>query len=172
MCDRLLLGYNCIKYQSFTASAVSIFLYFNQHPGLKHWKEVLHLRVDNLPKWLQFYMEATWAEDQENRVYLKTKNIIMSLKESKMNVLLDASRSNFSYKGVEGKVFKLNLQFFLFLSFLRLSILTSKLLAQITSIHHLYYYYYFCGMLFSLGLIFCYLSLYSCIDISFLLSLF
>ncbi|KNZ55301.1 hypothetical protein VP01_2718g1 [Puccinia sorghi] len=81
-----------INYRSFTgmlnylacctcpnlASAVSILSCFNQKPGINHWKEVVHCtqnfalclqpKADSLIDRINFYTDATWAEDQETRI--------------------------------------------------------------------------------------------------------
>ncbi|KNZ53200.1 hypothetical protein VP01_3309g1 [Puccinia sorghi] len=130
-----------INYQSFTgmlnylacrtrpdlAAAVSILSQFNQQPGLSHWREVLHcwkyLRgtsdlalllkptPEGIADRLNFFTDATWAEDQETRVSRsgslvfwkscplmwnsnKQKNITMSSTESKMNALSDSEQES------------------------------------------------------------------------------
>ncbi|PLW16406.1 hypothetical protein PCASD_21365 [Puccinia coronata f. sp. avenae] len=109
------------------AAAVSILSRFNQRPGLSHWKEVLHCWkylkgtrhfglllqpcADTIGEHIQFYTNATWAEDQETQLSQsgtitfwkscpilwnskKQKNITMSSTESKMNALSDGEQEN------------------------------------------------------------------------------
>ncbi|KNZ56886.1 hypothetical protein VP01_2294g3 [Puccinia sorghi] len=115
-----------INYRSFTA-AVSILSQFNQKPGLSHWREVLHCwkylkgtlslglllkpcpdkKIDRI----NFFTDATWAEDQETRISRsgslafwkscplmwnskKQRNITMSSTESEMNALSDGEQEN------------------------------------------------------------------------------
>ncbi|KNZ59931.1 hypothetical protein VP01_163g5 [Puccinia sorghi] len=93
------------------AAAVSILSRFNQRPGLNHWKEVVHPKSDGLEDRIQFYMDATWAENQETQIsqsgslaFWKTcpilwnskkqKNITMSSTKSEMNALSDGEQEN------------------------------------------------------------------------------
>ncbi|KNZ63436.1 hypothetical protein VP01_1144g6 [Puccinia sorghi] len=104
------------------AVAVSILSRFNQRPGFSHWKEVIHcwkylkgtqhfglvLKPDpsSIADRIQFFTNATWAEDQETRISQsgslafwkscpilwnskKQKNITMSSTESELNTLSD-----------------------------------------------------------------------------------
>jgi hypothetical protein len=79
-----MLNYLACRTRPDLAAAVSILSRFNQRPGLKHWREVLHcwkyvkgtanlglvLKPDRseLINRLNYYTDATWAEDQETRI--------------------------------------------------------------------------------------------------------
>jgi hypothetical protein len=122
-----MLNYLACRTRPDLASAVSILSRFNQRPGLTHWKEVVHcwkylLGTKNLglllkPKSntfidrINFFTDATWAEDQETRISQsgslafwkscpilwnskKQKNITMSSTESEMNALSDGEQEN------------------------------------------------------------------------------
>jgi hypothetical protein len=100
---------------------------FNQRPGLSHWKEVVHCwkylkgtqdfglllqpEPDKLVDRINFFTDATWAEDQETRISRsgslafwkscpilwnskKQQNITMSSTESEMNALSDGEQEN------------------------------------------------------------------------------
>jgi hypothetical protein len=122
-----MLNYLACRTRPDLASAVSILSRFNQRPGLTHWKEVVHcwkylLGTRNLGLLLKprkntfidrinFFTDATWAEDQETRISQsgslafwkscpilwnskKQKNITMSSTESEMNALSDGEQEN------------------------------------------------------------------------------
>ncbi|KNZ55400.1 hypothetical protein VP01_2694g2 [Puccinia sorghi] len=122
-----MLNYLACRTRPDLASAVSILSRFNQRPGIQHWKEVLHVwkylqgtkdmglllepRSSDLEERIQFYTDATWAEDQETRLSQsgsiafwkacpiswnskKQKNITMSSTESKLNALSDGEQEN------------------------------------------------------------------------------
>jgi transposase InsO family protein len=130
-----------INYRSFTgilnflacrtcpdlAPAVSILSSFNHAPGITHWKEVIHcwkylagtseLSLNLTPdstdqsKTLEYYTDATWADDLETRLSRsgticfwkscpvswsskKQKNITLSSTEAEMNALSDSAQEN------------------------------------------------------------------------------
>lgn len=122
-----MLNYLACRTRPDLASAVSILSRFNQRPGIQHWKEVLHVwkylkgtkdmglllkpRSSDLEDRIQFYTDATWAEDQETRLSQsgsiafwkacpiswnskKQKNITMSSTESELNALSDGEQEN------------------------------------------------------------------------------
>ncbi|KNZ57474.1 hypothetical protein VP01_214g7 [Puccinia sorghi] len=122
-----MLNYLACRTRPDLAAAVSILCRFNQRPGLSHWKEVLHCwkylkgtqnralllkpKATALEERIQFYTDATWAEDQESRISQsgslafwkscpvswnskKQKNITMSSTESEMNALSDGEQEN------------------------------------------------------------------------------
>jgi hypothetical protein len=122
-----MLNYLSCRTRPDLASAVSILSRFNQRPGLSHWKEVLHcwkylkgtkdlgLRLqpnpDALIDRLNFFTDATWAEDLETRLSQsgslafwkecpilwnskKQKNITLSSTESEMNALSDGEQES------------------------------------------------------------------------------
>ncbi|KNZ46053.1 hypothetical protein VP01_7600g1, partial [Puccinia sorghi] len=122
-----MLNYLACRTRPDLASAVSILSRFNQKPGLTHWREVVHcwkyllgtkdfgLRLqpeaESIDERIQFYTDATWAEDQETCILQsgsiafwkacptlwnskKQKNITMSSTESEMNALLDGKQEN------------------------------------------------------------------------------
>ncbi|KAI7939342.1 hypothetical protein MJO29_014078 [Puccinia striiformis f. sp. tritici] len=122
-----MLNYLACRTRPDLASSVSILSRFNQRPGLSHWKEVVHCwkylqGTKNLGLLLKpnkntfidrinFYTDATWAEDQETRISQsgslafwkscpilwnskKQKNITMSSTESEMNALSDGKQEN------------------------------------------------------------------------------
>ncbi|KNZ49110.1 hypothetical protein VP01_5201g2 [Puccinia sorghi] len=122
-----MLNYLACQTRPDVAAAVSILSRFNQRPGLSHWKEVIHCwkylqgtknlglllkpRSDGIEDRIQFYTDATWAENQENRISQsgslafwkscpvswnskKQKNITMSSTESEMNALSDGEQEN------------------------------------------------------------------------------
>lgn len=130
-----------INYRSFTgilnflacrtrpdlSPAVSILSSFNHAPGITHWKEVVHcwkylsgtsdLSLNLTPdssdqsRSLEFYTDATWADDLETRLSRsgticfwkscpvswtskKQKNITLSSTEAEMNALSDGAQEN------------------------------------------------------------------------------
>ncbi|KNZ48610.1 hypothetical protein VP01_553g8 [Puccinia sorghi] len=122
-----ILNYLACRTRPDLAAAVSILSRFNQKPGLTHWKEVIHCwkylkgtsemglilhpKASAIEERIQFYTDATWAEDQESRVSQsgslafwkacpiswnskKQKNITMSSTESEMNALSDGEQEN------------------------------------------------------------------------------
>ncbi|KNZ56887.1 hypothetical protein VP01_2294g4 [Puccinia sorghi] len=122
-----ILNYLACRTRPDLASAVSLLSRFNQRPGISHWKEMLHCwkylkgtqdlglllkpNVNSLSRRVQFYTDATWAEDQETRVSQsgsiafwkscpilwnskKQKNITLSSTESEMNALSDGEQEN------------------------------------------------------------------------------
>jgi hypothetical protein len=122
-----MLNYLACRTRPDLASAVSILSKFNQKPGLSHWREVIHcwkylkgtknlgllLRPEpnDLIERINFFTDATWAEDQESRISRsgslafwkscpilwnskKQKNITMSSTESEMNALSDGEQEN------------------------------------------------------------------------------
>jgi len=122
-----ILNYLACRTRPDLASAVSILSRFNQRPGLTHWKEMIHCwkylqgtremglllkpKASDMNKRLQFYTDATWAEDQETRISQsgsiafwkscpilwnskKQKNITMSSTESEMNALSDGEQES------------------------------------------------------------------------------
>jgi hypothetical protein len=122
-----MLNYLACRTQPDLAAEVSILSKFNQHPGLSHWKEVIHClkylkgtanfglllwpEPNKLIDHINFFTDATWAENQESRISRsgtlafwksrpilwnskKQKNITMSSTESEMNALLDGKQEN------------------------------------------------------------------------------
>jgi transposase InsO family protein len=122
-----MLNYLACRTRPDLASAVSILSKFNQKPGLSHWREVVHCwkylkgtanfglllrpKPNNLIERINFFTDATWAEDQESRISRsgslafwkscpilwnskKQKNITMSSTESEMNALSDGEQEN------------------------------------------------------------------------------
>ncbi|KNZ62794.1 hypothetical protein VP01_1222g2 [Puccinia sorghi] len=122
-----MLNYLACRTRPDLAVAVSILCRFNQKPGLQHWKEVLHCwkylqgtreqglllkpRANRLEERIEFYTDATWAEDHHSRISQsgtlafwklcpiawnskKQKNITMSSTESEMNALSDGEQEN------------------------------------------------------------------------------
>ncbi|KNZ53367.1 hypothetical protein VP01_3263g3 [Puccinia sorghi] len=122
-----MLNYLACRTRPDLAAAVLILSRFNQRPGLSHWKEVLHcwkylkgtqhfgllLKPDpsSIGDRIQFFTDATWAEDQETRLSQsgslafwkscpilwnskKQKNITMSSTESELNALSDGEQEN------------------------------------------------------------------------------
>jgi hypothetical protein len=110
-----MLNYLSCRTRPDLSAAVSILLRFNQRPGLSHWKEAVHCwkylkgtqnmglllkpSPDSLVDRLNFFTDATWAEDQETRISQsrlwnskKQKNITMSSTESEMNALSDGEQ--------------------------------------------------------------------------------
>ncbi|KNZ52931.1 hypothetical protein VP01_3399g1 [Puccinia sorghi] len=121
------LNYLACRTRPDLAAAVSILSQFNQKPGLSHWQEVLHcwkylkgtstlgLLLKPCPEKkknrINFFTDATWAEDQETRISRsgslafwkscplmwnskKQRNITMSSTESEMNALSDGEQEN------------------------------------------------------------------------------
>jgi hypothetical protein len=109
------------------AAAVSILSRFNQKPGLTHWKEVVHCwkylkgtkdlglllkpQSKGFINRINFFMDATWAKDQETQISQsgslafwkscpilwnskKQKNITMSSTKSEMNALSDGEQES------------------------------------------------------------------------------
>jgi hypothetical protein len=122
-----MLNYLACRTRPDLASAVSILSRFNQRPGLSHWKQVIHCwkyllgtknhnlllkpKSDSFIDRLNFFTDATWAEDQETRISQsgtlafwkscpilwnskKQKNITMSSTESEMNALSDGEQES------------------------------------------------------------------------------
>jgi hypothetical protein len=122
-----MLNYLACRTRPDLAAAVSILSRFNQWPGLTHWKEVIHcwkylqgtkhLGLLLKPKkstfidQINFFTDATWAEDQETQISQsgslafwkscpilwnskKQRNITMSSTESEMNALSDGEQEN------------------------------------------------------------------------------
>jgi hypothetical protein len=122
-----MLNYLSCRTRPDLAAAVSILSRFNQRPGLSHWKEVLHcwkylkgtqqlgLRLQPNPKLLidrlNYFTDATWAEDQETRLSQsgslalgkecpllwnskKQRNITLSSTESELNALSDGEQES------------------------------------------------------------------------------
>ncbi|KNZ55239.1 hypothetical protein VP01_2730g3 [Puccinia sorghi] len=122
-----ILNYLACRSRPDLASAVSILSRFNQRPGISHWKEMLHVwkylkgtqdlglllkpETQGMAERIQFYTDATWAEDQETRISQsgsitfwkscpilwgskKQKNITLSSTESEMNALSDGEQEN------------------------------------------------------------------------------
>ncbi|KNZ60241.1 hypothetical protein VP01_158g10 [Puccinia sorghi] len=122
-----MLNYLACRTRPDLAAAVSILSQFNQKPGLSHWREVLHCwkylkgtstlglllkpSPDKLIDRINFFTDATWAEDQETRISRsgslafwkscplmwnskKQRNITMSSTESEMNALSDGEQEN------------------------------------------------------------------------------
>ncbi|KNZ50311.1 hypothetical protein VP01_4496g2 [Puccinia sorghi] len=122
-----ILNYLACRSRPELASAVSIISQFNQRPGISHWKEMLHVwkylkgsqdlglllkpKASGMADRIQFYTNATWAEDQETRVSQsgsiafwkscpiiwgskKQKNITLSSTESEMNAHSDGEQEN------------------------------------------------------------------------------
>jgi hypothetical protein len=120
-----MLNYFACRTRPELAAAVSILSRFNQKPGLTHWKEVLHCwkylkgtanlglllkpKASGFLDRINFFTDATWAEDQETRISQsgslafwkscpilwnskKQRNITMSSTESKMNALSDGEQ--------------------------------------------------------------------------------
>jgi hypothetical protein len=79
-----MLNYLACRTRPDLAAAVSILSWFNQRPGLTHWREVLHCwkylkgtlnlglilkpNEKGLCDRLNYYTDVTWAEDQETRI--------------------------------------------------------------------------------------------------------
>lgn len=122
-----MLNYLACRTRPDLASAVSILSRFNQSPGLTHWREVVHCwkylkgtqnlglclcpNPEELIDRLNFFTDATWAEDQETRVSQsrslafckecpilwnskKQKNITLSSTESELNALSDGKQES------------------------------------------------------------------------------
>jgi hypothetical protein len=122
-----MLNYLACRTRPDLAAAVSILSRFNQRPGLSHWREVLHCwrylkgtynvglvlkpKRDNLIDRLNYFTDATWAEDQETRISQsgslafwkscpilwnskRQRNITLSSTESEMNALSDGEQEN------------------------------------------------------------------------------
>jgi hypothetical protein len=122
-----MLNYLACRTRPDLAAAVSILSQFNQHLGLTHWREVLHCwkylqgtsnfglilnpDEDGILDRLNYYTDATWAEDQETCIsqsgslaFWKScpilwnsklqKNITMSSTESEMNALSDGEQES------------------------------------------------------------------------------
>ncbi|KNZ46977.1 hypothetical protein VP01_6780g1, partial [Puccinia sorghi] len=122
-----ILNYLACRSRPDLASAVSILSRFNHRPGINHWKEMLHVwkylkgtqnlglmlkpEASGMGERIQFYTDATWAEDQETRISQsgsiafwkscpilwgskKQKNITLSSTESEMNALSDGEQEN------------------------------------------------------------------------------
>ena len=120
-----MLNYLACRTRPDLASAVSILSRFNQKPGINHWKEVVHCwkylkgtqnfalrlqpKANSLINRINFYTDATWAEDQETRISQsgslafwkscpilwnskKQKNITMSSTESELSALSDGEQ--------------------------------------------------------------------------------
>ncbi|KNZ55344.1 hypothetical protein VP01_2704g6 [Puccinia sorghi] len=122
-----MLNYLACRTRPDLASTVSILSKFNQKPGMSHWREVLHcwkylagtqelgllLRPDKekILDRLNFFTDATWAEDHESRISRsgslvfwkscpilwnskKQRNITMSSTESEMSALSDGEQES------------------------------------------------------------------------------
>ncbi|KNZ52980.1 hypothetical protein VP01_337g7 [Puccinia sorghi] len=122
-----LLNFLACRTRPDLAPAVSILSSFNSQPGLNHWKQVLHcwkylagsvdLRLklkpenSNSSNAVQFYTDATWADNLETRLsrsgsicFLKScpvswnskkqKNITLSSTEAELNALSDSVQEN------------------------------------------------------------------------------
>ncbi|PLW49458.1 hypothetical protein PCASD_01967 [Puccinia coronata f. sp. avenae] len=117
-----ILNYLSCRTRPDLAPAVSILSSFNNDPGITHWREVIHcwkylqgtaqleltLRPsEEAPNSLQYYSDATWADDLETRLSRsgsicfwkncplswgskKQKNIALSSTEAEMNALSDS----------------------------------------------------------------------------------
>ena len=122
-----MLNYLACRTRPDLLAAVSILSWFNQHPGMSHWREVVHCwkylkgtkhlglllqpKAEELGEQIQFYTDATWADDQETRISQsgsiafwkscpiswnskKQKNITLSSTKSEMNALADGEQEN------------------------------------------------------------------------------
>ncbi|KNZ44156.1 hypothetical protein VP01_9451g1, partial [Puccinia sorghi] len=122
-----MLNYLACQTRPDLAAAVSILSKFNQRPGMSHWREVVHCwkylkgtlnlglllrpEPDKLIDRINFFTDATWAEDHESRISRsgslafwkscpilwnskKQRNITMSSTESEMSALSDGEQEN------------------------------------------------------------------------------
>jgi len=122
-----ILNYLACRTRPDLAAAVSILSRFNHKPGLTHWNQVIHcwkyligtkhLKLCLKPNPLDsshrinFYTDATWADDQETRISQsgslafwkscpilwnskKQRNITMSSTEAEMNALSDGKQES------------------------------------------------------------------------------
>ncbi|KNZ58826.1 hypothetical protein VP01_1853g1 [Puccinia sorghi] len=126
-----MLNYLSCRTRPDLAAAVSILLKFNQRPGMSHLREVIHCwkylkgtqelglllhpDKDKLLDRLNFFTNATWAEDQKSRISRsgllafwksclilwnskKQRNITMSSTESKMSALSNSKTNHLGIK--------------------------------------------------------------------------
>jgi hypothetical protein len=120
-----MLNYLAYRTRPDLAAAVLILSCFNQKPGLSHWKEVVHFwkylkgtkdlglllkpQSQGFINRINFFMDTTWAKDQETRISQsgslafwkscpiiwnskKQKNITMLSTKSEMNTLSDGEQ--------------------------------------------------------------------------------